>query len=443
MKKKFFEYYKPSEKDFEGLWKKCLFIFDTSVLINLYEFSPKVRDEYLEVLKKNSDRIWIPHQVAKEYQWRRPSIIREQKAIHQQLRNEFLKTRDSIIENIEKSIQYHPFFDKTQLEDEVKKIFSNLIAYLRKCEEGYPDLIKKDIIGEKIDILFDGKVGDECTDDELQKIFTSGAKRYIQKIPPGFADQGAKDNFKQYGDLILWHQIIRHSISSKMPVIFVTNDQKNDWWFIHFQGTEKEILGPRPELIKEFFEKTKNSFYMYNPSDFLEASRKYLKQKVSDVAIKEVQNVSKKPETGYGRDSSGNYFYKNYIDNCIELRPRDTMADLLRNARYEPITSGSIFVRSTDNPTELRPGETMVDLLRNARYEPITSGSIFVRSTDNPTELRPGERIFEFARDASSGSLINVNRENLFPNKDVYSSPIIPQFDENFGTRKPPTRKKT
>jgi hypothetical protein len=461
MKKKFFEYYKPSEKDFESLWKKCLFVFDTSVLINLYEFSPKVRDEFLEILKKNSDRIWIPHQVAKEYQNRRPFAIREQRAIHQQLRNEFIETQEKINQNIEKSIQYHPFIDKNQLEEEIKKLFSNLIAYLKKCEENYPDLIKKDIVGEKIDYLFDGKVGDGCEDSELQTLFKTGAQRYAQKIPPGFADKEAKDNFKQYGDLILWQQIIRHSKSTKKSVIFVTNDQKPDWWFIYIRDKpfEKEILSPRPELIKEFFEKTQNQFFMYNPSGFMEAARKYLKQKVSDTAIKEVEDVSKKQETRDPRLKLGYDYFSEY-NNKFDL-PRE-IPEFLKITGYEPArdSSGNIFLRSTDNRNEL-PQDIIPGYNKVTGYGE-SPGSIFLRSTDNRDETRTYTTIIpetnsrlnfdEFfkihngipqeLRDLRVGSDLNFDRKYPAP-QIAMSNPIFPKEDDTTVRKKPAPRKKS
>jgi hypothetical protein len=39
MKKKFQEYYKPTDKELEELWENCIFIFDTSVILNLYQYS--------------------------------------------------------------------------------------------------------------------------------------------------------------------------------------------------------------------------------------------------------------------------------------------------------------------------------------------------------------------------------------------------------------------
>lgn len=443
MKKKFFEYYNPSENEFEGLWKKCLFIFDTSVLINLYEFSPDVRDEFLDILKANSDRIWIPHQVAKEFQWRRPSVIREQRAIHQQLKKEFLETEKKFIENIEKSIRYHPFIDKKRLEEEIKKSFSNLVAYLKKCEDNYPDLIKNDIVREKIDSLFDGKVGPEFKESEIQGIYLEGAKRYAQKIPPGFADKDAKDNFKRYGDLILWRQIIRHSISSKKPVIFVTNDQKNDWWFTHFfqeKPTEKEILGPRPELIKEFFEETKHSFYMYNPSDFMGASRKYLKQKVSDSAIKEVQDVSKRQAKGYGQGVPRDYYIR-LADSWNESHGIPSVLTVNGDVSRS-VPSGSGFVISNDDRCSVRiaPGTRILSSDDDRCSVRIAPGTRILSSDDDRYSLRlePGTRIL--SSDYEQDEMISSPFADAFraAAKKVSTSNV----DVELTVKKRPARKK-
>ena len=295
MKIKFPEYYKPTEKEFEYLWENCIFVFDTSVLINIYEFSPKARDTFLGILKKISDRVWIPNQVAKEYLSRRQFLIREQKEIHQKIQEKFKETKDSLIQEIEKTVIFHPYIDKNELNEKIKKYFRYLNSYLRKCEENYPDLVKKDSIGEKIDSLFNGKVGDECAIEELKQLYKEGAERYSQKIPPGFANQQTKDNIKQYGDFIIWHQIIQYAKIKNKPVIFVIDDVKNDWWLIHnYQKSNKEILSPRPELIKEFFLKTNNSFFMYNSENFMESYRKYLKEDVSNETIKEVRDLRTK-----------------------------------------------------------------------------------------------------------------------------------------------------
>jgi len=61
MKESFKEYYKPTEKEFKNLWDNCEFIFDANVLLNIYRYSSETTEEFLDVLKKVQDRVWIPH----------------------------------------------------------------------------------------------------------------------------------------------------------------------------------------------------------------------------------------------------------------------------------------------------------------------------------------------------------------------------------------------
>jgi hypothetical protein len=293
MKKKFPEYYNPTEKELEELWENCIFIFDTSVILNLYEYSEKSRDEFLLILKKISDRIWIPFQVGKEYHSRRPHIIREQMDKYHRIQEIINESKKTIISEInkQKNIEYHPFIDRNELKKKIEKSFLNIDSYLKNCARKYPDLRTKDNIGEEIDNLFDNKVGDEYTHEKLKELYEIAKKRYEHQIPPGFSDKQKGDN-KQYGDYISWVQIIEYAKIKNKSVIFVNDDEKNDWWLIHeYTNPNQEIIAPHPELIKEFSKETNNRFYMYNSENFMKSYSKFLKEKVSNNTIREVRNL--------------------------------------------------------------------------------------------------------------------------------------------------------
>ena len=92
------------------------------------------------------------------------------------------------------------------------------------------------------------------------------------KSLPGYKDDGKDEatssgptNYRKYGDLVVWRQIIDRAIEAKKGVIFVNDDKKEDWWLV-FRG---KTLGARPELICEFLEKTGQGFYMYQADRFL------------------------------------------------------------------------------------------------------------------------------------------------------------------------------
>jgi len=156
-------------------------------------------------------------------------------------------------------------------------------------------LLFDDEIKENISLIFDSRVGKPYEEERLKEIFKEGFDRYKQKIPPGYMDAGkagggesVADQCREYGDLIVWHQIIDKSISSKKPIFFVTDDQKEDWW----EKTMGKTIGPRPELITEFKHKTGNIIHMYQPNRFLELAGKNLDESVSEEFVNEVRDVS-------------------------------------------------------------------------------------------------------------------------------------------------------
>ncbi|WP_446718001.1 PIN-like domain-containing protein [Crocosphaera sp. Alani8] len=102
MKQHFPGYYRPNEDDFKFLWENCIFVLDTNILLNIYRYPLEARNDLLEILKTISDRLWIPHQVALEYQQNRLKIISEQIQRYRQVR----KVIEDSENDLRKSIYY-------------------------------------------------------------------------------------------------------------------------------------------------------------------------------------------------------------------------------------------------------------------------------------------------------------------------------------------------
>lgn len=75
-------------------------------------------------------------------------------------------------------------------------------------------------------------------------------------------DAEKKDGIDKYSDLILWEEIINFSKLNNCDIIFVTNDNKEDW----FNGKEEF----RSDLQKEFADRTNKKIYSYNSKDFFD-----------------------------------------------------------------------------------------------------------------------------------------------------------------------------
>ena len=316
MKKEFIGFYMPQEEELRNAWSsdKTLFIFDTNILIKLYSYQPSTVKDFFSILEKLGDRIWLPHQVGLEFQNRRLSIKASEKKKFKDLNNDI----ESILK-IEKEVgkkflkgRFPELDMATQdLFQGIEKLLEDYRKVVKKCDELQPSIRTHDGIREKIDKYFDKRVGESYSQEELEKIYSEGEERYKNNIPPGFGDS-SKDEDKDYcyrgrwykrkfGDLIIWKQIIDKSLSDNIEnIIFITDDEKADWWFIVKENGEKAI-GPLANLTHEIMDKGGASlFYMYNTTSFFEAAKSLLSftelQESSIEETKQVQQVYKEKD---------------------------------------------------------------------------------------------------------------------------------------------------
>lgn len=269
MKKSFAEYYNLSEECIKDIWEDSLIVFDTNVLLNLYRHNVETQKEFINVIKFYEERLWIPYQVGLEFHRNREDRIRKNKAAYQTL-------KDSLSEEIKKALNTvcsksdfarHPYIDVDEIKKKIERCISSIAKSLDKQENEHPDNLTTDNILNNITELFEGRVGKDFSDNELETLYKEGEKRYNNQIPPGYCDEKNKNNKPKrnlYGDLIIWKQIIKHSKTVKRNIIFITDDHKKDWWD-KIEGKHS----PRKELIKEFKSETGQSILMYDSSYFL------------------------------------------------------------------------------------------------------------------------------------------------------------------------------
>ncbi|WP_311946935.1 PIN-like domain-containing protein [Halomonas piscis] len=291
MRELFPGHFKENEESLKKVWDTCIFVFDANILLNFYRYSDSARREFLQLLEKIKDRVWLPHRAAEEYLSNRLSVIDQQERSY----DDTVKAIGSLQSDLENARQ-HPFVSQKTMK-KVEQIFSLLCDELAENKGVHTKRITEDEIKESISSIFSDNVGMPYSKEELERIISDGEERYRQKIPPGFKD-GSKssdseifsEQCRKYGDLIVWNQVIDKSIDSKKPIILVTDDKKEDWWE-KFKG---KTVGPRPELVEEFREKAENSFYMYQADRFLELARENLNEKVSDEIVQEIREVRRR-----------------------------------------------------------------------------------------------------------------------------------------------------
>jgi hypothetical protein len=308
MKDLFPEYENSRSVDYDEVWANSLFVFDTNALLNLYRYRIGTRDELLAVLDRISAQIWIPYQVALEFQRNRLSVIAEQIKRFSEVRRTIEKAKSSLNTELAKLKlqERHSLINPEPLIDGFEQLTKNFFIELQKLEQDQQTLSGKDDLKDRLENLFDGRVGDGFTKQEdLETLHKQGEVRYKFNIPPGYEDDSkdskSPDEYmhggliykRKYGDFIIWKQILEHcKKSGNKSLIFITDDAKEDWWrIIDLDGPK--TIGPRAELIDEARRIGEiDQFLMYTPDQFLKYANDALKTQVSDAAIQEVKDIS-------------------------------------------------------------------------------------------------------------------------------------------------------
>jgi len=278
LKQTFRGYYRPTILEFTALWKDAIFALDANVLLNVYGYSPSTRKALLTLLGAVSDRLWIPHQFAAEFQRNRAKVIVEQVSNYQTVRNQLKK----ILEQDFRARHKHPFISRKSL-----AAFESLCRELEKKEKEHQALLSVDSHFERITEILKGKIGPVFLEDELAPLHEEARRRYAKRVPPGYMDD-QKPEPDSFGDFLGWRQILDHGQRSKKSLILVTDEQKEDWWYI-----VKEIrLGPRPELLTEYATISGKDFYMYSVEQFIIRAQEHLGKKIGKEALAEVRDRS-------------------------------------------------------------------------------------------------------------------------------------------------------
>lgn len=415
MRKSLKGFYDLPNDSLSEIWSSdsTLFILDTNILLSLYQYSLETRSELLKVLGLVQGRIWIPFHVALEYQRRRLDVVRNEKLVFANI-NKKLSTIQNMVSRdfseFDLKARNTALFD---LEERFKKDLFSLIdsfkAEVDEADKAQPCVRSDDVIRAQLDVLLEGKVGVEPSDEWVLDIAKQGIVRYANKVPPGYEDVNKeKDTSKasftfngvtyerKYGDLIIWKQIIEHvkEQSGITNVIFITDDSKEDWWEIINSRGDKTI-GARPELRSEIHsEAGVENFKMYHTNDFLAAAKVYCDVSVDDKAIE---------ETGF---LLNNWELKNLLnENASKLNLNDTYHEIL--ARFS-MGIPSIGLRDSYDET--------VDTLK-ATNQSLSIADSYSQALANLKMTDPSRSI----TDSYSQALTNLQKANpSLSNEDVY-----------------------
>jgi PIN like domain len=264
MKDQYPGWYPKSADEVSALWDSAIFVPDANVLLHCLRHPAAVREELLRLFDVLKGSLWIPYQIGLEFHRNRLDVelgaqdaygllIRDQEATIE-------RARDRL-----RQLRAHPMISVAKELAALDMFSADFRARMAALQASHP---AEDITGTvtRLTQLLTGHVGDKWKAEQFVALRKEGEDRYAKKIPPGYKDS-KKDSgeFDKFGDLIIWKDMIGKAKAEKRPIIFISDDAKEDWWWIH-KGRK---LGSRPELIEEFRSESGQDFHIYEFSQFL------------------------------------------------------------------------------------------------------------------------------------------------------------------------------
>jgi hypothetical protein len=331
MRKTFENYYKIPESKYSDIWDNSIFVLDTNILLNLFRYPESARNDFLKVLKKIKPNLWIPFTAGLEFYENVESVKNSQLKAYSQIFKLIEKLKNGeeslitdFIDDLKKLNldKRHFEISEQELIEEVKSNQTKYLKTIKSIQKKYEfettqnnikfENLKKenDKLMTNLESIFKNKIGKKFkSQEEIEKINTEAKKRYSQLIPPGYKDSSKNRDSKkrvltynslnlnrEYCDFYIWKEIIeiaKDSNESKINLIFITDDVKEDWWRIESGKT----IGPRIELIDELKSSTDfkvKNFLMYSSWRFLEFAIGKFNLKIDTNTLPQIKLVQEK-----------------------------------------------------------------------------------------------------------------------------------------------------
>jgi predicted nucleic acid-binding protein len=304
----FAEYRTPSVEDYQRLFSSGLVVVDTNVLLTLYRSNQRTRDDLLNVLDRLREQLWVPHQVIAEF-WRNReniSVLGHHRARAKEVGEALGKAGRSANDALDRWLKQVHVGDDADINSAItehRKQFGDVLAALQAVIERQAE---KDVIADAIDTnadpvlarlepILQGRIGPPLAAQEYADALNEAKRRGQEEMPPGYEDFKSKPAEQAAGDYLVWEQTLVEAARLGADVLFVTGDNKEDWW----KPRNGPILArPRPELVQEMFHRTGGRLFMLQPSGLLEQAQQVLELEVETSSVLDLEQLQTEKNSG-------------------------------------------------------------------------------------------------------------------------------------------------
>ena len=291
---------RPGEEELAEALRSALVVVDANVLLNLYRYHESTRDDLLRLLRGVGDRLWVPHQVMREFWRNRLTVLASRATATDQVVSALAKQQRAADDALHQWAKTTALADavRDDLVGKVAALHAELVAAIRSHTPPSPDspgVPGREPVLDQLEALLRGKVGAMPDLNRWNELVEEGKRRAAAKEPPGYLDAGKDDSTLPEGaagDYLVWAQATREATRLDTDLLFVTGDEKEDWWWRH----RSEFLGPRVELVEEFAAASGRQLYMMRPVDLLKRAVA-IEVEVRSESVSDVARVSESQES--------------------------------------------------------------------------------------------------------------------------------------------------
>ncbi|BCJ36184.1 hypothetical protein Athai_36870 [Actinocatenispora thailandica] len=273
----FEDYQIPTGDEIRDALNEGIIALDTNVLLNLYRYNAETVEDILNVLERVSNRLFVPSQVAREFWRNRQTVLDNLGNAGRDARKALEKNCKSTQDAIKRwaSSTALSGTQVRQFEEKIDSFFGELLQEIQPRPVDAPMAhtpTKEDTLLVKLNSLLTDSVGDPLDADSWESAVEEGARRVANEEPPGYMDREKLESDLPEGasgDYLIWVELLAEGGRQGLDLVLITADTKEDWWNRSSGGW---IIGPRTELVSEYFGVSGKRLYLLEPAHLLKQS---------------------------------------------------------------------------------------------------------------------------------------------------------------------------
>lgn len=276
-----------------------LLSLDANVLLSFYRFSPTAQKALVEVLEALGDRLWVSHQAVREFWRNRCAAIDGRSQAVEAVQQKLEESERNLLQAVDSWAKQTavPIEIKNSVKETLKSGLADAAAVIEEEAKGSAPVTyaaETDAVVATLRPLLDARVGPPLAPDAHEAALDEARRRVDKQIPPGYKDaakEGVGGADGAAGDYLVWHQSILEATARGMPLVIVTGDEKEDWWWRH----RNTFMGPRSELVEEFATRSEKGVVLLRPAQLIEHADA-VQVTVSREAVSEVERGTADPD---------------------------------------------------------------------------------------------------------------------------------------------------